>query len=1019
MSKRQISDELIATVVFTFLKKALDSFSGSQGEGKKKITKKASIVQGKAQGSAPSNLNKESVDSVINDPKNFKRLKEKAKVILQRGKVKPTNNTAADQLLDEYRLDTRELRNFTELDQGVDQIFTDTFLDGLRNRQASGISRRGEMTPVEEDEQPQPEEADEPAPVPSKKTYKPISTKKKRKVPKMVEETPPSSNISNISSAESFTSDTEDIKAEFKSAIKALKRQIKSVEGKEQAQRLADEFFEDSEGRGISGYGSYIGLNKIIDKLIQNEYITPSTRLADIGTELLYSAGELTREEREDKIGQFVYGSKERQEERQQQRKERDEKKKKQPIPTKRVEQQEQITVPLMEQLKQNVSVPSMSNGTGIGMTPEQLKAIKASKGKPTLKVPKIKPSKASERAKLEEAMSSVLKQQQISTKKNITTGFEEMGQRLDDINAILSSRPELKQIHADVVQQLQRAGYDAKRSDMKLQGLGIDKKIVEELIKTIPENNRAILAPAVRSIAGGGGVNMNNVVAGLVGLGVSLAGSPAIGTAITPILSGMMNTYGVDLNYYFLDQYADGVDGEIIDGTDEEEQPQPGKGKEKEKEKEQKHSKSMTGILSDEEELKINEDVYDVISGVVEEAQPRASPAIKRNYIIDSLLSLPETVKRSISTRHREHPLESPSEILRNVSADLELGEQPPQPRNMQYDMPPPLDGVYVAQPVAPPPPYPMPPPRPVQPAPVRRTNPFAGSGDAFVQGAGVGAVYGGVSAGISTGSAQGAISGILPGAIAGGIAGLTSEQLLRRYYRRQGIQITPALNRQIRALSVLPTAAVAAYLGYTPSGRAEDVTGSGTISGAGITEKKISVVPEVLEKTQAQLEQEKGKVKVWEPKAIVPSTAILDESQQEKYIDDLEFIAFNYIPPTSEGAQGTVDTNPLKYQQLLESNIRYTDAGVYIPYITWNKINDANNMTPQQLKTKMLGPELPRMEFDRMDNENTFENVSRWQYVNNENTAIEFQSPYADFSNVENSWWSNEENILFTENP
>lgn len=1010
MSKRQISDELIATVVFTFLKKALDQFTGDQGEGKQKITKKASIVEGKSQRSAAGKLSQTNVESVINDPKNFKRLKEKAKLILQRGKVKPTNSTAADLLLDEYKSDARELRNFTELDQGVDQIFTETFIDGLRNRQAAGISRYGE---VEEDEQPQPEEDDEPAPVPSKKPYKPISTKKKREVPKMVEESPPSSNMSNISSAESFTSDTEDIKAEFKSAIRALKRQINSVEGKEQAQRLADEFFEDSKGRGMSAYSSYIGLNQIIDKLIQKEYITPSSSLADIGTDLLYGTGYLTKEEREEKIGQLVYGSEERQEERKQQRKDRDEKKKKQPIPTKRVEQQEQITVPLMEQLKQNVSVPSMSNGTGLGMTLEELKALRSKTGKPTRKVPKIKPSKATDRAKLEEAMTSVLKKEQISTKKNVTTGFEEMGQRLDDINVLLSSRPELKQIHADVVQQLKRAGYDAKRSDTQLQGLGIDEKIVEELIKTIPQNNRAILAPAVRSIAGRGGVNMNNVVAGLVGLGVSLAGSPAIGTAITPILSGMMNRYGVDLNYIFLDQSADGVDGEIIDETDEEEQPQPEK--EKEKEKEQKHSKSMTGILSEQEELKINEDVYDVIYGVVEESQPEASSESKRNYIIDSLLSLPETVKRSISTRHREHPLEPPSEILRNVSADLELGGQPPQPR---YDMPPPVDRIRIAQPVAPPPPYPMPPPPP-QPAPVRRTNPFAGSGDAFVGGAGVGAVYGASSAGISTGSAMGAVSGILPGAIAGGIAGLTSEQLLRRYYRQRGIPMNPNLNRQIRSLSVLPAAAVAAYLGYTPSGRAEDVAGSGTISGAGITEKKISVVPEVLEKTQAQLEQEKGKVKVWEPKAIVPSTSILDESKQEKYIDDVEFIAFNYIPPTSEGAQGTVDTNPLKYQQLLESNIRYTDSGVYIPYITWNKINDANNMTNQQLKTMMLGPELPRMKFNTFDNDTTFENVAKWQYVNNENTAIGYQSPYADFSTVENSWWTNEDNILFTENP
>lgn len=828
---RQISDALITTVVFTFLKKALDTFTGDQGEGKKKITKKASIAQGKAQGSAAGKLSKDNVESVINDPNNFKRLKEKAKKILQEGKVKPTNNTAADRLLDVYIQDTRELRNFTELDQGVDQIFTDTFLDGLRNRQAVGISRYGEIEEdeqpqPEEDEQPKPEEDDEPAPVPSKK---PKSTKKKRKVP----------------------------------------------------------------------------------KLIQPE----------------------AEEEK----------------------------------PTEEEMPKEQISVPLMEQLKQNVSDPLMSNGTGIGLSMEELTALRSKSGKLVRKVPKMKASKATDRAKLEEAVASVLKQEQISTKKNVTTGFEEMGQRLDDINTLLSSRPELKQIHADVVKQLEREGYDVKRSDTKLQGLGLNKKIVDELIKTIPEQNRDILAPAVRSIAGSGGVNMNNIVAGLVGLGMSLSGNPTIGMAVTPIISGMMNKYGVDLNQYF-------DVGQIIDEPEKEE-------KEKEEEK-------LTGVLSEEEEIKINEDVYEVISGVVEEAQPQASPESKRNYIIDSLLSLPETIKRKISEIRRKNPTEPPSQILRDVTVDYDVDE----------DLE--LGGITPSR------------------AP-SRTTPYSGVAESVVQGAGTGALYGGVASGVSTGSAQGAISGMIPGAIAGGIAGLTSEQLLRRYYRSQGIPMNPDLNRRIKALSALPAAAVAAYLGYTPSGKVEDVVGTGVTSGAGITEKKISVDPSVLEKTQAQLEQEKGKIKVWEPKVIVPSTDILDESKQEKYIDDVEFIAFNYIPPTSEGSQGTVDTNPLKYQQLLESNIRYTDAGVYIPYITWNKINDANNMTPQQLKTKMLGPELPRMKFNTFDNDTTFENVAKWQYVNNENTAVEYLSPYSDFSNVENSWWSNPTSELFTINP
>jgi hypothetical protein len=280
----------------------------------------------------------------------------------------------------------------------------------------------------------------------------------------------------------------------------------------------------------------------------------------------------------------------------------------------------------------------------------------------------------------------------------------------------------------------------------------------------------------------------MNNVVAGLVGLGISLsAGNPALGSAATPIISGMLNTYGVDLNEY-LDV------GQIID-------------------------EPISGILSEEEEMKINEDVYDVISGVVEEAQPQASSESKRNYIIDSLLSLPETIKRKISELRRRNPTEPPSQILRDVSADydsdedLEAGGQPPL-----------------------------------------RTTPYSGIAESVVQGAGTGALYGGFASGVSTGSAQGAISGMIPGAIAGGIAGLTSEQLLRRYYRRQGIPMNPELNRKIKALSALPAAAVAAYLGYTPSGKVEDVVGTGVTSGAGITEKKITVVPEVLEKTQAQ---------------------------------------------------------------------------------------------------------------------------------------------------------------------
>lgn len=290
----------------------------------------------------------------------------------------------------------------------------------------------------------------------------------------------------------------------------------------------------------------------------------------------------------------------------------------------------------------------------------------------------------------------------------------------------------------------------------------------------------------------------------------------------------------------------------------------------------------------------------------------------------------------------------------------------------------------------------------------------------DAIAQGAQAGMVGGAVGAGLSTGSAMGAVSGAVPGALAGAaVSGVTSQlsPILAERLANSGLSAT----RQARIMAlarVLPPSLLGLYMGYTPSGKVADVVGRGVTSGAGITEQKITVTPDVLAKTKAQVDQDPSANKVWQPKAITPTTDILDVPKQEKYIDDIEFIAFNYIPPTSEGAEGTVDTNPLKYQQLLESKIRYTDAGVYVPYVTWSKINDANNISDKRLRTMALGPELPSMKFETFDNETSFENVAKWQYVNSENMAVEFQSPYADFSKVENSDWTNETNMLFTIN-
>jgi pyruvate/2-oxoglutarate/acetoin dehydrogenase E1 component len=61
----------------------------------------------------------------------------------------------------------------------------------------------------------------------------------------------------------------------------------------------------------------------------------------------------------------------------------------------------------------------------------------------------------------------------------------------------------------------------------------------------------------------------------------------------------------------------------------------------------------------------------------------------------------------------------------------------------------------------------------------------------------------------------------------------------------------------------------------------------------------------------------------------------------------------------------------------------------------------------------------ELPQMEFIPANNEETFETVAKFQYVNGENTSVEFLDPYSSYSNVDNYWATNPQSVLYTINP
>jgi len=156
---------------------------------------------------------------------------------------------------------------------------------------------------------------------------------------------------------------------------------------------------------------------------------------------------------------------------------------------------------------------------------------------------------------------------------------------------------------------------------------------------------------------------------------------------------------------------------------------------------------------------------------------------------------------------------------------------------------------------------------------------------------------------------------------------------------------------------------------------------------------ERPIEVPTEIF--SQQQDQTARGLLR---PKFIMPSADILQPSNQELAADALEFAMFDFVEPSSEGAEGTNQTNILKAFQKENENIRYRNAGVVVNSLFGN---DANDLTTQQITKMFLGPELPPLIFSEIQQNLSEYEVSSFD-VNNELTGIEFFSPYNNFTNV-----------------
>lgn len=144
-----------------------------------------------------------------------------------------------------------------------------------------------------------------------------------------------------------------------------------------------------------------------------------------------------------------------------------------------------------------------------------------------------------------------------------------------------------------------------------------------------------------------------------------------------------------------------------------------------------------------------------------------------------------------------------------------------------------------------------------------------------------------------------------------------------------------------------------------------------------------------------------------ILKPKFIVPSVNIFNKTEQEQYVDDIEFAMFDFVQDDSGGNDPT-GTNPILRDQTLSQGLRYQRSGVTVNSLYGKNLPDnPKNMTQAMMAELFLGePLLPTMKFLFSEEFNVQEfNLSEFEVnnydVNNELTAVEMLSPYANFTN------------------
>ena len=179
--------------------------------------------------------------------------------------------------------------------------------------------------------------------------------------------------------------------------------------------------------------------------------------------------------------------------------------------------------------------------------------------------------------------------------------------------------------------------------------------------------------------------------------------------------------------------------------------------------------------------------------------------------------------------------------------------------------------------------------------------------------------------------------------------------------------------------------------------------------------TARDIGIVEQSIDVPQQVIQQDEGSKGTLRPKFIIPTDKILELTGNEVNTDLLEFTAFDYVLPTSEGALGNVRNNPLKRQAEIQERILMDGAGMMVDSVYGEELP----YSKEQLNTLLFGEKLPRMEFKPMSNYEVGDNQIEPFDWTGDRTAIEALSPYRNFTNVHQTNKGFENSVLYGYQP